>query len=75
MIILLEQKFFFVACQMKFLGLHDFTQSIQVLKPSNESLIYPLIKFDDILHKKPYCSNHITNNQFVIIDNRDILKT
>lgn len=71
MIILSDNSYFMVAFELEFLGLHEYSQSIAVKKPNDVQ--FSMIKFCDLSHIKPYCSKFIGSNQYVIIDNRDIL--
>lgn len=73
MILLIDTQFFFVVKMLKFLGIHEFSRSLKVETP--ESLQFCLIKYSDILYKKPHCCKFVNEAQYVIIDNRDILKT
>lgn len=71
MILYTDENFFFIAQKMDYLGVDDFSQTLKI-KKCNE-LSFSLISFDDLSHKKSYASKFIEKNQFVIIDNRDIL--
>lgn len=71
MIMLTDSEYFFVLIEMQFLGIHEFSQSLEVNKLS--PVQYSLIKFTEISHKKPYYCKFVDNKQFVIIDNRYIL--
>lgn len=73
MVLLTDSQYFFVAFELQFLGVHEFSQSLEVKKVN--PLQYSLIKYTDISHKKPYCFKFVGERQFVIIDNRCILKT
>lgn len=71
MIILTDTQYFFVVIELQFLAIHEFSQSLEVQRPN--PLQFSLIKFTDI-SKKPYCYKFVNQKQFVIIDNRQILK-
>lgn len=73
MVLLTDAQYFFVASELQFLGIHEFSQSLEVKKMN--PVQYLLIKYTDISHKKPYCCKYVGERQFVIIDNRQILKT
>lgn len=72
MILYTNEKFFFIAKKMNYLGIDDFSQTLKIKKCDVSS--FSLISFDDLTHMKSYASKFIEKNQFVIIDNRDILR-
>lgn len=71
MILYSDKKFFFISKKMDYLGLDQFTQSLKVKK---SDATFSLISFDDLSHVQAYGSKFIEKEQYVIIDNRDILK-
>lgn len=75
MILFTDSKPHFVAVKLEFVGVHDFSQGLEVRKPNLSSCVFSLIKFDNLSYKKPYCCKFMNKKQFVIIDNRDIIKT
>lgn len=56
---------------MEYIGIDQFSQSLKVKK---SNLPFLLIPFEDLSHMKSYSSKFIEKEQFVIIDNRDILE-
>lgn len=73
MILISDKTHYLVAFELEFLGVHEFSQSLEVKKP--HSVQFEMIKFHDLLHKKPYCCKFIGSKQYVIIDNRDVMRT
>lgn len=55
------------------MGFNEFTKSLEVRKLGTPGHVF--IAFDEMSHKKTYCSKFIQGNQFVIIDNNDILES
>lgn len=72
MILCTDKKFYFVAKKMEYFGLDQFSQSLKVKK--SDATNFSLISFEDLTHMKSYGSKFIEKEQFVIIDNRDILR-
>lgn len=73
MLLFIKSDYFFVGKEMENLGIHEFTQSLQVKEIL--PIHFSLIKHSELSHKKPYCCKFIGVGQFIIIDNRDILRS
>lgn len=73
LIVLKNPNYFFVATKLDILEFNEFTQSLEVRKLSTPSYVF--IAFDEMSHRKSYCSKFLEGNQFVIIDNNDILRS
>lgn len=73
MVLLTSNSYFFVVSKLVFLGLDEFSQSLKVNKSNSSE--YSIVVFNDLSHKKAYCSKFVEKNQFIIIDNTDILSS
>lgn len=62
---------YFICCQLKFLGLDEFSRSIET--EYHDPMNHQIIELGNLCHRKPYSAISIDNRRFIIIDNYDVL--